>query len=44
MILLRVNDIGTKETMLKGNVRELESRLELMENRQVGGGGKAEHA
>jgi hypothetical protein len=35
MILLRVNDLTSKETMLKGNVRELESRIEVMEDKQV---------
>uniref|UniRef100_A0A183BZJ6 LSDAT_euk domain-containing protein n=1 Tax=Globodera pallida TaxID=36090 RepID=A0A183BZJ6_GLOPA len=35
LILLRVNDITSKETTLKGNVRELESRLVLVENRQT---------
>uniref|UniRef100_A0A914HV67 Uncharacterized protein n=1 Tax=Globodera rostochiensis TaxID=31243 RepID=A0A914HV67_GLORO len=35
LILLRVNDITSKETTLKGNVRELESRLGLVESRQT---------
>uniref|UniRef100_A0A915DAN2 Ion transport domain-containing protein n=1 Tax=Ditylenchus dipsaci TaxID=166011 RepID=A0A915DAN2_9BILA len=34
LILVRLNDLSSKENMLKGNVRELETRLEVMESRQ----------
>jgi hypothetical protein len=33
--LVRMNDLIVKEAMLKGNVREVESRLEVMEGKQV---------
>src|SRR5689334_4116169 len=33
-ILVRLNDLSSKEAHVKSNVRELESRLELMEGRQ----------
>lgn len=35
LMLLRLNDLTLKDTFLKSNVRELENRLEIMENRQV---------
>jgi transient receptor potential cation channel subfamily M member 3 len=34
-ILLRLNDLTTKEVGLKGNVHDIETRLELIESKQV---------
>ncbi|VDM29259.1 unnamed protein product [Toxocara canis] len=34
-MIVRLNDLTAKGSMLKSNVRELDSRLEVIENRQV---------
>ncbi|TKR93887.1 hypothetical protein L596_008261 [Steinernema carpocapsae] len=34
LLLVRMNDLASKESMLKGNVRDLENRLEQIESRQ----------
>ncbi|KAK0425602.1 hypothetical protein QR680_009283 [Steinernema hermaphroditum] len=34
LLLVRMNDLASKETMLKGNVRDMENRLEQIEGRQ----------
>lgn len=34
-MLVRLNDLATKGSVLKGSVRELDSRLEVIENRQA---------
>lgn len=36
LILVKLNDFASRETLAKGNIRDLENRLEVLEERQVG--------